>query len=292
MRGPRGQAILLLALVVGAGAVSAARDLCQPVTLPAPAEALAALAEEGHTDDLSLVAWPGLDPGSAQETHSCSGEIRPGAPMTSPSVCTMSWILRDDEGRNYQTTAGHCAPVRGQTVSVQGVGPIGTVVFTTGDGGFGNDIALVRITPGLAVNPTLCHWGGPTGIATPDMADLPGVGNYVLHYGWGTAFMLTGATRARVADLTPIAGVSGWFDDGSVRMIGATDGGDSGSPVMIDNGRAAGIHTHRINAAATLVGPKVATRLDVWVPRLEEELKVDLELQLGLPLDLTGLSIP
>jgi hypothetical protein len=263
------------------GSASTGLD-CPLVQLPSQAEQAAAVDAAGI--DLALVPVPGLDPGSAPETHACGGEIRPGAHMTTVG-CTMSWIFRDDAGSYYQSTAGHCTNATGDRVAVAGVGTIGTVVFRV-NGGIGNDISIIRIDPVVAdkVNPTLCHWGGPTGIAAPEGATLDGQ-SATLHYGWGTAFA-NQPTRARAGVLP----ATGWLADGSVHMMGLTDGGDSGSPVMLDNGLAAGVHTHRI--ITQYAGEKAATRLDMMMPRVDADLGTHLTLVTGLPVDLTGSSIP
>lgn len=278
-------AVGLMALVF-AGALGAAGSDCPWVTLPAQAAESAALANAGF--DIAPVPVDGVDVNVPTVFHACLGEIRPGAHMTSPVGCTFSWIFRDQAGTFYQTTAGHCTSL-GQRVSAQGVGAFGTTIFSTGNGGQGKDISMIRIDADKAhlVNPTLCHWGGPSGIATPPVE--PGEENVMLHYGWGTAFS-SQPTRARVGIVEQAGESSGWFSDGSVRMIGATDGGDSGSPMMLANGLAAGVHTHR-NGPMTYFGSKIATRLDVWIPRIESALAVDLQLVEGLPVDLTGLGI-
>jgi hypothetical protein len=278
----------LLAIALAGSVGAEVAQACARAVLPAADRELAAIEarEPALTDDLTLLAAPGLDPdGGAVETHACAGKIRPGALMTSPAGCTMSWVFSDTAGNFYQTTAGHCTSSVGQNVAVQGVGVIGKVVFRI-EAGIGSDISLVKIDASKVsfVDPTLCHWGGPTGIATPAGASVAGQ-DAMLHYGWGVAF--SGQTTRARAGVLPS---TGWYADGSVRMYGLTDGGDSGSPMMLSNGLAAGVHTHRVGAN-TYLTQKAATRLDVWVPNIEAALGLDLSIVEGDPVDLTGLSI-
>ena len=93
----------------GSGGFDALAEACGLTTLPNPA-AEVAWVESLETDlDLTLLAPPDLGLWDASvETHSCVGQIRPGARMTSPAGCTMSWVFQDNLGRFYQTTAGHC----------------------------------------------------------------------------------------------------------------------------------------------------------------------------------------
>jgi hypothetical protein len=266
-----------------AGGVGALQG-CTPAHLDAPSQELAVL--EMAVPDIALEPLLDAPFGEGLDTHACTGKIRPGVRMTAPVGCTMSWIFRDALDNLYQTVAGHCTGSLGQSVSVNGVpGRIGEVVYRI-NAGVGRDIALVKVDPDKEgfVDPTLCHWGGPTGIATPAGASVAGQ-DAMLHYGWGVAF--SGQTTRARAGVLPS---TGWYADGSVRMYGLTDGGDSGSPMMLSNGLAAGVHTHRVGAN-TYLTQKAATRLDVWVPNIEAALGLGLEIVPGHPVDLTGLSI-
>lgn len=283
-------AVLSLATVaLAGGSVALWAEACSPTKLPA-AEAQAELL--GYAGlDLTLLAIPDVPTDQPVDTHACTGEVRPGARMTSPVGCTMSWIFRDTAGSLYQSTAGHCTGAGvGQSVSVLGVGFIGRVVYRVA-AGVGNDFGLVKLDPSVhsRVNPTLCHWGGPNGIATPADDETAGLPHDVmLHYGWGVMWQ-DQETRGRAGYIPR----TGWSGDGSVRMRGFTDGGDSGSPMMLKSGKAAGVHTHRLDAAAVLgFGVKAASRLDVHVPRAEAALGVDLDIVPGLAVDLTGLTVP
>jgi hypothetical protein len=62
--------------------------------------------------------------------------------------------------------------------------------------------------------------------------------------------------------------------------------------MMLESGLAAGVHTHRLTAALAGFSQKAATRLDLHIPRIETALGIGLDIVQGLPVDLTGLSIP
>ena len=117
------------------------------------------------------------------------------------------------------------------------IATVGTVShMTSGDGEPGNDWALIRIDPAVAskwgVNPAVPVVGGPQGIYTG--CEVTGV-KYFGH-GYGVA----------VAQGKPEAGVAtNWFDDG-FGWTGFGAPGDSGSPVLLADGRAAGDFTHLI----------------------------------------------
>jgi hypothetical protein len=157
-------------------------------------------------------------------------EIRRGAWMSSPSYCTMAFVVRDAAGKLYITTAAHCVDFAGQDVSLFNVGRIGTVKARAGQ-----DMALVEIEPAMysKVNPTMVGWGGPTGLAT----EAPQDKDPLLHYGWGYAgtFVLD-QTRCRAHV---------YKSDGSNRSVYEANGhisnGDSGSGIMTADGKALGL---------------------------------------------------
>ncbi|MGB0653509.1 MAG: hypothetical protein ACPGQL_09945 [Thermoplasmatota archaeon] len=163
----------------------------------------------------------------------CDG-IRPGARITSPSGCTLAWIL-EDEGDLYATTAGHCVGGVGDVVRIDpGNGPevdIGTVVYAINQGD-SQDFAVIDIYPEVEgdVNPQLCHWGGPTGMVTGDVER----GDVVRQYGHGIAISVLPETRAR-------SGLVSYDSGTSYGFYGVVTNGDSGSPVMMADGSALGV---------------------------------------------------
>lgn len=182
----------------------------------------------------------------------CIGRIRPGAQMTSPSGCTLSFILTDGSGTLYTGSAGHCVSAVGQRVAANGVGAFGTVVTRWASG---VDYALIRIDSdktGL-VTPTLCAWGGPIG---PDPGNRP-TNDVLLEYGWGIATQNTAYSRTRAL-------VQSGVDSEEVVWHGVGSGGDSGGPIVSVEGYAVGSHTRGITPVAGVVyeaGPTFARML-------------------------------
>ncbi len=230
----------------------------------------------GCAFDAIFGPWPG---GGAADVHPCWGRVQPGARMTSPAGCTLAWIVRDATGNLYQATAGHCVGAS-SIVSADGVGRIGVVAWRMCCG-LGNDMALIRLDRGVydRVDPTLCHWGGPDRIGGATM------GEKVLTYGFGTIYGSTVATRAR-------AGVGWAMNHGDAQYVGMMQPGDSGAPVMSENGEAVGVHVQSsLSAASVRIDPsfKYATRLDVGLARAEAALGTSFALMpSSVPVALTG----
>lgn len=191
------------------------------------------------------------DPGSLPSTSDvlCTG-LRPGSRYN--GGCTLNFVYTD--GTNtFMGTAGHCIGV-GTSVFVPTVGTVGTVVFSTGNAGLGNDFALVQLNAFGAgiVNPEMCNWGGPTG----GFAGVNILGQTVVQTGHGSVVGLPNFVHIPPR---PRAGVGVSIGATSYMWAGATVPGDSGSPVELQSGLALGTHTHR-----PLIAPGVAggTRWD------------------------------
>lgn len=170
----------------------------------------------------------------------CPG-IRPGG-VFSNIGCTMNFVFTD--GPNlYIGTAGHCTTV-GQRMSAQGQ-QFGTTVYSL-NAGLGNDFALIRIDAAKVAqtNPQMCAFGGPTGV---NAAGETGFGTLLGEYGWGVATFFSSATRARVhVEQNQGANSAQWIGEGS--------GGDSGAPLIDENGKAFAIHTHGITPVLGVYG--------------------------------------
>lgn len=194
------------------------------------------------------------------------GNNRPGGAL---GFCTRAWQVTDDEGRLYVATAGHCIPHVGWTFS------FGTAVYKRADG-VGADFGLILVDDVVApgFDPAMCHWGGPVAAATD--ADA-GFGDVVRMYGHGMGFGQVEATRAR-------SGVLDSFGVDSFTYVGPVMQGDSGSPVMLADGLALGVHTHGLNGIGGVQLPittptvKWGTRLDAGLAMAEADLGVDLTL--------------
>jgi hypothetical protein len=198
--------------------------------------------------------------------------IRPGSWMLFPSWCTMNFVFGDGSlasapasarssddslkpkgekanpgkkrtssggGGLYIGSAGHCGEVGDEVTIVGAPGVlmnIGTVVKSV-DNGVGDDFLLVQIDPEWydETNPSMAHFGGPTG------ARAPAIGDPVVHSGHGLAIGTGG---------TPRAGLVAWLGDGDEANAYGWDGeainGDSGSAVRHLEGGAVGNLTHLV----------------------------------------------
>lgn len=204
---------------------------------------------------------PGLVPDAGD--LQCTG-IRPGARLTTPSTCTMNFVFTDPQGDLYIGTAGHCIET-GQAAHISNIGLIGTAVFSTGDGGVGDDFALIKVNADKValVNPEMCDWAGPTGVFNG--ASI--TGRRVLHTGHGYGV---------VGTVTPVPprpkeGVGTAYGATSLTWAGTPWPGDSGSAIRLDGGTAVGtqgqgvgILTHGIGVSAVgaPAGLGFGTRLD------------------------------
>jgi hypothetical protein len=93
------------------------------------------------------------------------------------------------------------------------------------------DFALIQLDAGVPASPEVCHWGGPTSI-NRDLIDPPTP--VVLRiYGQGIGVRDAIPARSMVA--------AGMPDPEEVRAFGVVIFGDSGGPVMTEDGRAVGI---------------------------------------------------
>lgn len=185
--------------------------------------------------------------------------IRPGAmTFTGGAQCTANFVFTDGT-HVYLGQAAHCAATQGGTNGCRtGSLPLGTPVTVRGATHPGvlaysswltmrqrgerdpntcdhNDFALVRLNPADhgKVNPTVPHWGGPTGIDT----DGTRVGERVYSYGNSTLRLgLTLLSPQRGYSLGDSA--SGW----NHQVVNVLPGvfGDSGSGVLDADGDAIG----------------------------------------------------
>jgi hypothetical protein len=179
-------------------------------------------------------------------TTACAG-VRPGAPYLSGSeLCTFAFVFQGSDRRRYVATAGHCAfapdpaedPGRVQTWR-NATGPVvtdpagkrlGTFAYAAMQGQF-RDFGLVRLDNGVPSSPEMCHFGGPTGInTTVSNTDL-----LVHHYGQGTGLDYVPARTGEA--------FFGLYRPDYVYFYGAASTGDSGGPVVAEDGSAIGVLT-------------------------------------------------
>lgn len=186
--------------------------------------------------------------------------IHPGVQMiTNGGQCTANFVFT--RGNDvYLGYAAHCAgtgeatdtngcdagvlPI-GTPVEIQGASQPGTLAYSSWvamqdgprpaeDVCLYNDFAVVRVHPADhgKVNPSIPHWGGPTGVNTSGTSALERV------YSYGNSSL-----RFGIQLLSPKTGLSLGSSDWSHPIYTVTPGipGDSGSAILDSQGRAAGV---------------------------------------------------
>lgn len=194
-----------------------------------------------------------------------------GAVIIGGAFCTMNFVVTDGVDL-FIGTAGHCVGGIGARARTPGGPDFGTVAL---DGRRG-DWAFIRIDPARYgdVDPSMAQWGGPTTIRAPLLAGEP-----VLHYGHGASLGQIPETRGRVGEVV-IAGA----DATTFVFAGSVDSGDSGSPVMILTGEAAGIAVATIFVQGAPVPVTIATRFDLAADELSDTLGRPVTVVQGQPL--------
>ena len=178
----------------------------------------------------------------------CPG-VRPGAALWSEAGgCTFNFYwkgyARDALGQpveagRFMGTAGHCAvdqseqehtwaPGKGPAVQDGAGNRIGEYAYAVNSST--KDFALIRLDPGVTANPSMCHFGGPTGIWDPSFS--PVAPRVVQHFGQGLVFGDTVSARSGVGYLSD----PNWSFGVDEALFG-----DSGSGVETDDGRAFGV---------------------------------------------------
>lgn len=214
-----------------------------------------------------------------------AGHASPSAPRVKPGLtystergagCSFAFLFTGSDGREYVTTAGHCAfdekdrgtwkgdtgervfDDRGQTVGR----------FAHGDLGDSTDFALIRLDRGLSGDPQMCAWGGPTSLLT----DAPRQQVELHHNGGGIGYESTIPSRRAYANGIPRQSI--------VRALGVVSFGDSGSGTTTAAGAAVGINVHITvgvdNGLPTLFG---MARLDLAIEKAERSLGIQLKLR-------------
>lgn len=252
----RRTALALTASAIAFGALPAHSEAPAPRAVPIEAPRPSWYTDELHAQVIAAGARGVPLPQGAEVPASglAFTGIRPGSWMVSPAGCTMNFVFgtapsatttKRGKGRSngYSIgTAGHCTEKVGDEVVLVALGPtsptpvlvhIGNTVKTTGDGGVGNDFALVSIRPELQswVSPAMAHWGGPTGEYT-GTSPLP-----MVHSGHGLVVGTGGTARAA-------QGL--YIERDAVYWAGVTIFGDSGSAINTVTGLAQANITHII----------------------------------------------
>jgi hypothetical protein len=154
-------------------------------------------------------------------------------------------MFRGSDGHRYVSTAGHCVlPSDGPAIHTWAAdGPpafdgrgrlIGHFAYAKDDDP--DDFALIRLNEGVRSSPRMCHFGGPVAIAR-EHRDMPAL----LHY-YGNGLSVRGGNEV---DLTTVPARSAVVRHTLARRFAAAHGvayfGDSGGPVITEDGRAFGL---------------------------------------------------
>lgn len=218
---------------------------------------------------VGISACPGVRPGASIDTASAAGGGR----------CTLNFLFNGSDGNRYAATAAHCVPgyydlgvgtsptLSGEQTWPGSAGPevrertglpIGNFAYaflgSAAQQPF--DFALIRLnTYGTSVSdPQMCHFGGPTSLNSDISTDT----SIFRHYGQGAGVGMSLPARTAVSIL-------GMPDAEHVFVQGVAISGDSGSPIISQDGRAVGVIT-TVGFKANLNGPSEAG--DVGVLRL------------------------
>lgn len=166
--------------------------------------------------------------------------IRPGAWILEPAGCTANFVF-GSPGNYAIGTAGHCAEVGDEVTIVAAPEVLMTIgkVVKSVDNGIGDDFALIDIYPAMQqhVRPSMAYFGGPTAAGNPQVGDL------VEHAGHGLVIGAGGTPRA---GLVTYRGEGDNPGSDAFAWAGAASPGDSGSPVRLVTGQAAGDLTHLV----------------------------------------------
>lgn len=220
-------------------------------------------------------------------TGTCPG-VRPGATVrTDKGQCTFNFLFTGSDGRRSIGTAGHCilgdSPIGGDVGEFFWTLGGGSVARDDADNRVGEfacavlqdpkDFALIRLDDAVHANPSMCHFGGPTGMNTSTPSLL-----VVLHYfGNGVGVGTVLPARSAIAFGMP--------DPDHVFAQGVAVPGDSGSGVISGDGRAVGvlvtvgIHSGSIGTGGLDAGVIGITRLAPQVARADVVLGIKLALQ-------------
>jgi hypothetical protein len=221
---------------------------------------------------------PVLAPGDyAEIAGSNVVEVQPvtSVPRPTGSGCTLGVLLADPRGARYFAYAGHCATGAkpGARVLDRGAHLVGTLVYAGYDHDHGRDIAIVKVAAGRRTDPAVRGVGGPTGMLTGTAPAGP------VEFSGSSAAGTAGHART-----TKTTGIGRGF---AFRLGPEPVPGDSGSPVLLPDGRLAGEFIGYLNGsgdqagedpAGWAAGPTYAYRMDRQIALASAALRTRLRL--------------
>ena len=252
MRRPGAPPLVLLAALALAGCA----DPAAPGEAAPGADSTAAEPAGAPADP----AWPDLEDAALRPGDKLlPQDVELAPPAFSLRSCTVNFVFASPDNRSlYVGTASHCVSGMkvGDPLRVSGVADAVLAYCSWGamegsatcadkigddkvtlDRAFPNDFALFRIDDAdrAKVHPAVRHWGGPTGLAGPPAARAS-----VLTYG-NSAARDAGQRGVEAQDAREgyVTGSDAWWTD--VVLLGPSVPGDSGSPVLLADGRALGV---------------------------------------------------
>ncbi len=173
----------------------------------------------------------------------CPG-VRPGSLVRTPlGLCTLNFLFSGNDGARYIGTAGHCLLEGSDETEVAFAPGLGPPAFEGSGGGVGRrqigrfayaladdrfDFALIRLDPGVPAEPSVCQFGGPTGLDDDPLPLLAGLN----HVGQGR--LLSNLVPARTQLVLD-------SDESVIVSVGLAAPGDSGEPLLHADGRAVGV---------------------------------------------------
>lgn len=255
----------------------------------APSATAAPVPEPNCTPDGLTGALNGLFGGPAPvgTPYTCEVPVGPGALLDvdgseggAGGGCTANFVFAGNDGRYYLGTAGHCTlaesnvsgdvgefaygPGQGAQVRDGNGRVIGRIAYAIQEDPY--DFALIRLEPGIDFGTALPHWGPTTGINTVT-APGPTVLRWVGH-GLVIGDVLYARTGLALGTSNP----------DQIFGLGVIAPGDSGSPVVDDQGRAVGVNVAIGAAVGTEGGVQIVTRLAPQLARAESLTGVDFTL--------------
>ena len=199
----------------------------------------------------SLIPVPAAEGAAPVGFGACPG-VRPGGRVvTQIADCTLNFLFRTPDGTRYIGTAGHCVSMAPTTAAEEahpdgkgrvervwswGSGPVAEDSSGERIGEFAyavlqpsKDFALIRLDPGVAASPEMCHFGAPQGLYTTET----GTAVVLRYYGNGVGIGQAAPARSAVALGTP--------NPDHINAAGLAVPGDSGAGVMTADGLAIGV---------------------------------------------------